>query len=427
MQNVLILVAFVTVAYGLAHKVVGRLQKRFLVANGPEYILIGLMLGPAMPWPAAIEEATLISVAPVITLAIGWVGLIYGMQANLRDLIGLRSSAAQLALWEWMATATVVGGGTYALIVFALPALDGADAPFLALMLAASATVGSADVIALIRRRFLADGPLTSLLGASQRLGELMAIVTFGVLVCVYHQPIETGIGTIGPGGWLLTTLLLGGGLGIMFRLFIGDEHDADKQFLAILGIVVFASGAAFYLELSPLLVNLTLGVVLANMAPNADEILSTLERFHRPMVIMLLAFAGLLWNLSGPAAWILAGAYVVLRIAGKLIGGVGASVATQGAWSRGIGIGMVGHGEVAVAMAISVGLLFKDRMVGGESAAHVLMTAILMSVILNEIWSARFVRRQLIDVGEITADRDRLGFVEETEASMSGVHGGRT
>ena len=70
MQNVLILVAFVTVAYGLAHKVVGRLQQRFLVANGPEYILVGLLLGPAMPWPAAIEEATLVSVAPIITLAI---------------------------------------------------------------------------------------------------------------------------------------------------------------------------------------------------------------------------------------------------------------------------------------------------------------------------------------------------------------------
>ena len=419
MQNVLLLVALVTVAYVLAHRVVGKLERQFLVSNGAEYILIGLLLGPAMPWSPAIDEATVETLNPIIMLAIGWIGLIYGMQANLRTLVTKDDGSAGLAFWEWGVTGLVVGGGTFVITTTLIPHPEGVSDYYMPLMLAASATVGSATVVDVVRKRFKAEGRLTEVLVQTARVGEVLAIVTFGVLVCVYHPAIE------GPNGqpwdyanWLLLTVGLGGGLGVLFRLFIGSERAPDKQFLAILGIVVFASGAAYYLRLSPLLVTLTLGVVLANMAPNAKEILDTLQRFHKPMNIMLLAFAGLLWRLPGLGGWAVALAYVALRLLGKVLGGWGASTSMGEGCPPEVGRGLFGHGEVAVAMAISSAILFEGEQAVPEDAVDTLVTAILLSVILNEIWAARFVRALLIDKGEITPDHDRAAF--RTELSES-------
>lgn len=420
MQNVLLLVALVTVAYVLAHRVVEKLQQRFLVSNGAEYILIGLLLGPAMPWDPAVGQETLHTLNPVISLAIGWVGLVYGMQANLRTLVTEDDGSAALAMWEWGLTALVVGGGTFLLTTTVVPHPNEVSDYFMPLMLAASATVGSAGSVELVRRRFKAQGALTELLQHAARVGELLAIVAFGVLACVYHPALG------GPNGaawdyanWLMLTLGLGAGLGVLFRLFIGSEHSEDKQFLAILGIVVFASGAAYYLRLSPLLVCLTLGVVLANMAPNADEILETLERFHKPMNIMLLAFAGLLWRLPPLEGWLVAGAYVALRLGGKVLGGWGASASLGPHVPRTVGRGLFGHGEVAVAMAISIAIIFDGELVAPQETVDIFVTAILLSVILNELWAARFVRGLLIDRGEITPDHDREGFREPLRESL--------
>ncbi len=417
MQNVLLLVTFVALAYVLAHRVVENLQRKFLVSNGAEYILIGLLLGPAMPWPPAIDEATLQTMSPMVTLAIGWVGLIYGMQANLRTLVTEDDGSTQLGFWEWGVTGIVVAGGIFLLTTTVLPHPTGISDYFMPLMLAASATVGSAGVVDVVRTRFKAEGKLTEILVHAARIGELLAIVTFGVLIAVYHPAIEAeAAGGWNYANWLLLTVGLGAGLGVLFRLFIGNEHAPDKQFLALLGIVVFASGAAFYLRLSPLLVNLTLGVVLANMAPNAKEILATLERFHKPMNIFLLGFAGLLWRLPGLEGWGVAGAYVILRLLGKLLGGWGAAASMKQGIPREVGRGLFGHGEVAVAMAISTSVILAGEGVAPSEVIDTLVTAILLSIILNEIWAARFVRALLIDKGEITPDHDRAAFRGEVQ-----------
>jgi hypothetical protein len=63
----------------------------------------------------------------------------------------------------------------------------------------------------------------------------------------------------------------------------------------------------------------------------------------------------------------------------------------------RDIGRGLIPQGEVAVAMALNLTLVFGDRPVMAW-----VFSAILASVLLNEIWSARMLRGLLIDAGDI-------------------------
>ena len=412
MQNVLLLTALVVAAYVVSHSVVERLRTRFLISAGVEYILVGLMLGPAMPWTPLLSEQTLESISPIITLAIGWIGLLYGMRANVRETLEHLDGPVPLALNEWFTTLLVVAGGAWLLDRTLLPIATAQGPGFLPWMLAASAAVGSGTTIHVVQKAYGAEGRLTKLLVRASRLGELFAILAFGGLVCAYHDPVE-GLPGWNYANWLVLSLGLGLGLGVMFRLFIGGEHNADKQFMALLGIVVFASGAAYYMELSPLLVNLVLGLVLGGLADNDEEIMAVLERYHRPMVIMLLVFAGALLRWPGWSGLLLAVAFVLLRGIGKLVGGSFGSVSMQGRWRRDVGRGLLGHGEVAVAMAISMRLLFEDE------AANVGFTVILFSVFANEIWSARLLRGLLIDCGDIAPEQARMA-----EAVIPGADG---
>ena len=82
----------------LAHFVVDGLQKRFLINTNVEYIGLGILLGPAVAAIPAFQDLT--PIAPIIALATGWVGLLYGMELNLRKLLGTRDHSLGLALMD---------------------------------------------------------------------------------------------------------------------------------------------------------------------------------------------------------------------------------------------------------------------------------------------------------------------------------------
>lgn len=397
MQTVLFLIALAAFAYVLAHFVVERLQARFLVTSGMEYVILGLLIGPVMPWGTAITEETLVSLHPMMSLVIGGVGLLFGLQANFRALVTRDDEASYMALVEFLATGAAVGLGAYVLLQ--TPFVGGfssTEAAAGAWVLAASATVSSANAMELVRRRFGAEGPLTQLLEGTMRAAELLAIAAFGIFFCVYHAP-DPAHSDWTYANWLLVTVGLGVGLGVLFRLFIGDgAEDEDHIFLAVLGIIVFASGAAYYLQLSPLLVNLVLGTTLANVARCADVILAAMERQHRTVSLMLLVLAGALWRPIPLSGLVVVAAYLLLRFAAKLLGGWVGATSGQGRMPRDIGRGLLGQGDVAIAMAVSYRVVFEGPVI------DIVFTSVLVSVVLSELTSARQLKGVLIDGGDI-------------------------
>src|SRR5210317_275314 len=82
--TVVLLVIVIGVAYVLAHNVVERLQRRFLVVSGAEYLLLGFLLGPAFPAIHALDNVT--GLLPIIALAAGWVGLLRGTDFDFASL-----------------------------------------------------------------------------------------------------------------------------------------------------------------------------------------------------------------------------------------------------------------------------------------------------------------------------------------------------
>lgn len=402
----LLFLAIVSAAYVLAHLVVERAQQRFLFVSGAEYVLLGLLLGPYV-LPQFQPLADLSRLAPVLAFAAGWVGLLYGFEiqafsrAGRLDVGGrLLVRAALIALLDATLTATTVAVGSAAFL--AATGAANPDVPYrlwpVALFLAATAAAGSSSAAELLRSRYASlPSQLLPVLQRATRFSSVLAIGLFGVVFCLFHQGRTLTPTPVGWEVWIALTVGLGGVLGLLFFSFLGDDHHENTVFLAMVGIILFASGAAFFLNLSALLVNLLLGALVASTRQGAPLRLELL-RTAKPVTLILLVFAGTLLRPVDPL--LLAGlvaTVVTLRLASKWFASALATLGTP--LGPSLFRGLVAQGDVAVAMAISFQLVYDGP------AVDLAYAAVLASVVLHELVSPRWLRSLLVDAGELHED----------------------
>ncbi|MGB0678441.1 MAG: hypothetical protein ACPGUV_02120 [Polyangiales bacterium] len=392
---VVIFIACLVAAYLIAHFVVDRLQQRFLVHVGLEYIFVGVAIGPLVPQIPVLSD--LRGILPMIALAAGWIGLLRGMELNLRQL-GRAPGSAQVSLVHAVVAGGLCTAGAYHAFLapgWPRPASPAAQVALCAGVLGCVAAAGGTAPLQVLARRYTLEGPLVPLLARAARLSDLFAIAVFGVLFCVFRpEGSQAGL-ILSATEWAVVSVGLGLGLGLLFTPFLGGEESANSRFLALVGLICFASGTAYLLRLPALLVNLVLGVTLVNTAKSGAKIQATLENTARPMHLVLLVLAGALWQPPPALATLLATAgFVLLRTLGKFLA---SRVAAWGTALRpDLYRGLLGHGEVTVAMAVSFRLVYAGPLV------DLTYTVILASVVLQDLLAPRLLRALLVDAGQL-------------------------
>jgi hypothetical protein len=391
--TVVLLVIVIGVAYVLAHNVVERLQRRFLVVSGAEYLLLGFLLGPAFPAIHALDNVA--GLLPIIALAAGWVGLLRGTDFDFASLQKLDPATWRVVFLHHLLPGVAVGVGSYYFFTETGWVLTSPrDAALSAAALACFAAADSAEPFDLLARRYEVSRRLASLLRNGTRLGDIAVILAFGLIFCVFHENAPQAQ-DYSPALWAWVTVLLGGALGFLFSLFLAGDESDNSRFLALVGIIAFASGGAYFLELSPLAVNLSMGFVLVNFARGGQLLHTTLESTERPMAIVLLIFAGALWERTELVPTLLAlGGFLVARTGAKWIASVIAGWGTS--LRKDLFRGLLAHGDVTLAMAVSFRLVYE-----GE-AAKIAYSVVLGSIILNDLMAPRLLRGLLVDEGEI-------------------------
>ena len=224
-------------------------------------------------------------------------------------------------------------------------------------------------------------------------IDAIVAVVTFGLLLCVTHSaPVRTSRAPTAT-EWAVINGAVGVVSGALFHLFIGDEVKIDRLVISLLGCLVLASGAAAYLGLSPLLTTLIVGAILVNTSRNREEIAAVLARGERPFYYVLLVFAGAAWR-PGETAWWPVAVLVFLVVRG--VAKVGAArIATRasemwpvigGAWGK----ALLGQGGLAIAIALD----YRRR--DAPAVPNLVFTAAVISVLLTDLSGARLVRSVL-------------------------------
>jgi len=386
MQTTLAALVVVTVGYILAYLVFDRLRDRYGYVGGAEYVVIGFLLGPRVT--GLLDAGQVQDLTPIVSLALGWLGMLLGTYFRLPTMALIDGDHLRIAFAEAVTTFAVALAALLAL--FRVLAGSGwPEAAVQAVTLAAVATLSSPAAVDAVVDRARRRVRILPILQLTARIDALVAVVAFGLVLAVVHQ------GEVAPGvrpptatEWAVINLAVGIASGVLFHLFLGPRGHLDegRLFVALAGAIVVASGASYYLNLSPIYTNLILGFILANSGSAHRDATRLLLSTERPVYLALLLFAGAAWSPGSAELLFIAPLFVVVRLGARYLGGwvAGTAVAPAELRTHDLGRGLLAQGGIAVAIAMNYAQVHQ------ELAPRIILTATLLSVLLFEIVASR-------------------------------------
>lgn len=343
------------------------------LSSGVAAILLGILLGPLVS--GTFSRSIIEDLSPLEEMLAGWVGWLIGLQMNWDN---LRRIETKTILWtggEVLVASTLVTGA----VALAMLVWLGRVFWPAAVIFGALAGVSSPMIVALSAPRARSD-PFLRRLFVHTSLAPAFSVLILGtVLACL---PLGRGRwGAFGAWFWILMGPAVGLLLGGLFH-FLTLYRIRDKDLLVVmLGFVALGSGAARVMGLSPLLVTMLAGMVVAGRSPQRRRLFVSLQRAEKPFFLFLLVVAGSLWlPLSGVGPWVAVLAAFWGRGVAKTATGLVLYVwcdGRRGARSA-FPLALVGHGGVVVAMAVTV----HDAM--GGTVGQMMLTYALIGVLLS-------------------------------------------
>ncbi|MFB3789456.1 MAG: hypothetical protein ACE15F_24115 [bacterium] len=387
---------------------------------GAEFLLLGFILGPAVT--QVLTGKVLVQLSPVLSLGLGWIGLLVGLQFDRRVVVRIPA-----AVWKLGAAVSVITFLlAYTALELSLPFLfrwtgiwtladefprSGIDflAAHISFLLAWTATVSTSSALALILRDVDARGGSTRLLQLLTEVRHPMAIGVMGLWYCFNHVsilgyseaekfllPYVSSFHAPGPefvltepvlsgAQWMLLTWLLGVALGWMLHYLTSERLEESELLLLTSGSVIFSGGLSSYLHLSPLFVNLVMGVTLANL-PNFSRgrTFQLLLAAEKPFYVVFMILTGALWPPLSPMVLGLFLIYAVSRAAGLWLGswaGIHAFLPPASRPSPHLGIALLPQGGIALALAMDFVLIHPGVMAG------IALNVVILSVLIHQVF----------------------------------------
>lgn len=268
-------------------------------------------------------------------------------------------------------------------------------ASLLGAIASATAPAATADVV----HEMKAKGGFSRTLLGIVALDDAWGLVAFSLALSVASVLRgASGMEALLSGGWEMGgAVVLGALLGIPMAYLTGRVRPGEPTLAEALGIVFLGGGLAMLLEVSFLLVAMTMGAVVANLATHHDRPFHAIEGIEWPFMVLFFVLAGAsleletLSRLGG-----IGSAYVVLRLVGRVLGGwMGATLAKgPSVFRRWMGSALLPQAGVAVGMALVAAERFPEF-------SSRLLSVVIASTVLFEILGPVMTRRALIAAGE--------------------------
>jgi multidrug transporter EmrE-like cation transporter len=374
---------------------------RLVFRTGTHFLFLGLILGPHAL--GLLTEEAIRQLFPLLGLGLGWIGFLFGLQLDRRNLRHFPPAFFILALGQAVLTLLFfLGIGWIGLL-----ALGHGSRVEMVLLMAAAATacISTPAGVALISANFRVSGKVRDLLFLAASVDAVVGIVALQATYSLFPPATTVGEISLAPGILgIFAALGMGVVCAILFLWLTRPRPGGEEMVLFLLGIAAFASGAALQLQLSPLFVSVTMGAVVANLSPEPQRVFRVLHEWEKPIYVVFLMLAGAL--LSFPTPWVvpLALAYAVVRGGGKVLGNMAMVriLPLPFQTPKRFGLGLIPQGGISLAMAISGVLTYAGLGLGKMSAVDLLFAVVVLGVILSELTGPFFTRNILVRAGEI-------------------------
>ena len=190
-------------------------------------------------------------------------------------------------------------------------------------------------------------------------------------------------------------SVLLGGTSGFLIHLLTIRNMNDHEILIITLSIIFVTTGISLVFHLSPLLLNIATGTVLANMSVKNHRLFKLLEPFTPPVYALFFIIAGIeidpgIFLRFGIMA--IAMVYFASRFAGKYLGiWIGCSIAkTEPAIRDNLGLCMLSQAGIALGFVLLIQTSPMMTRIGAGSPEREIFTnmmnIVLISIFLNEL-----------------------------------------
>lgn len=314
MNNPLLIGGLLLLFGVLGGKIANRLK--FPAVTG--YIIIGILIGPSILKfisPSFVDKSILVSrvALSLIAFTIGG-GLSYPLLKQLGKSIFWISVFE--ALGAWLAVTFI------SLFLFKLPLA-------VALILGSISCATAPAATVMVLREYHAKGPLTDTLLGVVALDDVWGIISFAISTALATTLLSQNaslfslvLKTLNPLYEIFGSIILGVVLGLALSSMLKRFQPQADMLPIILGMIILNAGLTIQLDLTPLLSNMALGMVLVNFSPEAKRVFETIKNIDRVIFIAFFVLAGAALHVELiPAVGLLGIGYILFRIAGKAAG----------------------------------------------------------------------------------------------------------
>ena len=395
---VIALAAAVVLAIAAAHPTVRRFEQRFglsvLAASGFPLLALGYTFRAF----GVVTEQTLADLRPAYEFGLGWIGLVVGMQLNVRRLDELPPSFTTTLVFMTL-PATLLAAVGSALFLVALGLQYGAGLLRDVLVLAACAAVSAPANLRLLLRQ--APPRAMQIVSSITQVDQVVAFAILALVASMF-RPQATVLWRLPRSGWFVVSLGVGFLLGVIIYLLLRNVRSRAEEVSLLIGGAALAAGTAGYLALSVPVVCALAGAVLANV-PYRDRarLEATLGEFERPMYLMFLFLVGTTWRPFEWQGWALGIVFALTRGYGKLIGARGAvrMAPADLPSARNLTLALLPESAVAIVVIFSLATLDPEPI----PAIAWGINAVIVGSVLTEIFVQAMQRREARSVGEET------------------------
>jgi hypothetical protein len=367
--------------------------------SGIEFLGLGFAVGPHAL--GLVDRSMIAEFEPIVQVALGWLAFVVGLDFG--RVAGRRVRGKQMALGVGCALLT---GVTVAVVVHRLLAvwpITGIDEGS-GILLAAGAGAVTAEttrfVVQWVAVRWNVKGPVSNLLVEIASADDFAPLVAAGAIFA-FAPSANTSL-HMGPAGWFLLSLALGGLLGTVTALLL-RHAEGYAVWGALIGTLLLGVGTATRFGFCTIFVTFVMGIALAGVSPHRRALRRMVSPTERAVLYPMLLLAGahidarpLIENRKLVAV---VAVVLLARIIGKLLSGFVLRAAVPAARPAGglFGIVLLSSGPISVSCGFVFALRFPGRV--GDT----LLVCAAASAVLGELVSTFALKNLLTQLGEAT------------------------
>ncbi|TFB09231.1 hypothetical protein E3V08_00700 [Candidatus Atribacteria bacterium MT.SAG.1] len=390
----------------------GIIARKFKFPTISGYIIIGMGLSVFNIIP---KELTNGDLSVIVEISLGIIGYLVGGTLNFgilkrfgKQIVVITSSQLMGA---WILVTVLMAFLAPFIIKLAIPNPNFYQTylpPAIVIGAISSATAPAATLA--IIREYKASGPLTSTLLAVIAIDDVLCIIAYTLGLSIAEV---LTIGSLSNISWLQIimvpaldiggAMLLGTVLGFGMTYLIRFANTKKRLSVIVLGTILLGVGIAKTLNISSILASMIMGFVVTNRIRPNENAFEVIDEIDEIVFAMFFTLAGAHFDLGVmKEAGILSLLIVAGRCSGKYIGArIGATIShAPTVIKKYLGFGLFPKAGVTVGLA----LLAKQHPVfSGTSIGNIMISAILASVIINELIAPPLTKYALIKSGEAT------------------------